>query len=434
MACLGGDATDAIARIARPIHGEHDLDRLLDQVSAARIVLIGEASHGMHELNDLRGTLTRKLIAERGFAALAIAGGWSEALRVDRYVRCQGDDDSATTALGAFERFPTWMWRNTDVAAFAEWLRTWNSQRPVDHRTGFYGLDLYSLYVAIRTLLSFLDEADPAAARRAREHFAGFDHVASGQGASDVALELAPAHENEVVAELVEMQRRHVARSGRTPAGNGWFHTMQAAHMIKDAEAYYRAMLRGRVAWNLRDSRMADTLDMLAGHLGSPAQPARIVVWAHNRHVGDARATAMGDAGEIALGQVMRQRHPGEVALIGMTIHSGTVMCARGWDEPPVSELVAPSLAGSWEQLLHASGFPRFYVLASALRRTTGERAERLQRAIGAVYRPETERHRHYQLSRLADQFDVVVHIDASHAATPLEDAADAAPLVGAAG
>jgi erythromycin esterase-like protein len=154
-------------------------------------------------------------------------------------------------------------------------------------------------------------------------------------------------------------------------------------------------------------------------------------VWAHNRHVGDARATAMGDAGEIALGQVMRQRHPGETALIGMTTHTGTVMCARGWDEPAVPESVVPSLPGSWERMLHASGFPRFYVGALALRRTIGERAERLQRTIGAVYRPDTERHRHYQLSRLADQFDVVVHIDAAHAATPLDGAAAAAELAG---
>ena len=173
-----------MARIARPIHGEADLDRLLDQIAAARLVLIGEVSYGTHELNDLRGTLTRKLIAERGFAGVAIAGGWPEAIRVDRYVRGQGDDDSAATALGGFERFPTWMWRNADVAAFAEWLANWNAQRPVDRRAGFYGLDLYSMYVAIGSLLSFLDESDPAVARAARELYAGLDQVA-GPGADD---------------------------------------------------------------------------------------------------------------------------------------------------------------------------------------------------------------------------------------------------------
>jgi erythromycin esterase-like protein len=422
----GGDAPDVpdkggseeVARIARPIHGEADLDRLLDQIAAARLVLIGEVSYGTHELNDLRGTLTRKLIAERGFAGVAIAGGWPEAIRVDRYVRGQGDDDSAATALGGFERFPTWMWRNADVAAFAEWLANWNAQRPIDRRAGFYGLDLYSMYVAICSLLSFLDESDPAAARAARELYAGLDQVA-GPSADDAraGLDLATGCEDEVVAQLVEMQRRHAARSGRTPTGNGWFHAMQVSHVLKNADAYYRALLRGRVAWNVRDGRMADTLDMLAEHLGGPQRPAKLVVWAHNRHVGDARATAMGDVGEVTLGQMMRQRHPGETALIGMTTYTGTVTCARGWDEPAQIAPVPPSLDGSWEQLFHASGFPRFYVAAASLRRALGDRSERLQRAIGVVYRPEVERIRHYHRSRLASEFDVIVHVDTSRAA-----------------
>jgi len=415
---LGGEAGEAVARIARPIHGERDLDRLLDHVAAARIVLIGEVSYGTHELNDLRGTLTRKLIAERGFSAVAVAGGWTEAMRVDRFVRGQGDDESADAALAGFERFPTWMWRNADVAAFAEWLATWNAQRPAEQRAGFYGLDLYSMYVAIRALLSFLDESDPAAAAAARALYAGLDQVTgAGAGEPPPALELTAACEDEVVAQLVEMQRRHVARSGRTPTGDGWFHAMQSAHVLKNAEAYYRALLRGRVAWNLRDGRMSDTLDMLADRLGTAGQPAKLIVWAHNRNVGDARATAMGDAGEITLGQVMRQRHPGETALIGMTTYAGTVTCARGWDEPAQIEAVPPSLDGSWEQLLHSAGYPRFWVAGAALRRAVGERAERLQRAIGVVYQAEAERSRHYHLSRLADEFDVVVHVDAGRAA-----------------
>jgi erythromycin esterase-like protein len=417
----GGDAPEVMARIARPIHGEGELDRMLDQMGTARIVLIGGPSYGMHELNDARGTLTRKLIAERGFAAVAIAGGWPEALRIDRYVRGQGDDESAAAALAGFERFPSWMWRNADVAAFAEWLVTWNSQRPADRRAGFYGLDLYSLYVAIRSVLSFLDEADPVTARRARQYYAGFDHVHDAGATASSPLELAANVEDDVVAELVEMQRRHVARSGRTPTGDGWFHAMQTAHAIKNADAYYRAMLRGRVAWTLRDSRMADTLDMLAEHLGQPGSPARLVVWAHNRHVGDARATSMGEAGEITLGQIMRQRHPGEVALIGMTTYAGTVMCANGWGEPALVADVPPSPAGTWEQLLHSSGFPRFYVTHGALRRALGDRAERLLRSIGAVYHPEVERHRHLHRARLADQFDLIVHIDGCHAAAPLD-------------
>jgi erythromycin esterase-like protein len=432
---LGGEAREAVARIARPIHGESDLDRLIEQLAAARLVLIGEVSYGTHELNDLRGTLTRKLIAEHGFAAVAVSGGWPEALRVDRYVRGHSDDESATAALAGFERFPTWMWRNADVAAFAEWLATWNTQRSVEQRAGFYGLDLYSMYVAIRSLLSFLDEADPDAARAARVLYAGLDQVAgAGAGEPPAGLELATGFEDEVVAQLVEMQRRHAARSGRTPAGEGWFHAMQTAHVLKNAEAYYRALLRGRVAWNLRDGRMADTLDLLADQLGRPGEPARLVVWAHNRSVGDARATAMGDAGQITLGQIMRQRHPGETALIGMTTHTGTVTCARDWDEPPLVARVPPSVDGSWEQLLHAAGYPRFYLAGASLRRGIGERAERLQRAIGVVYRPESERNHHYHLSRLADEFDIVIHVDATSAASAGDREIGLLEPIGAAG
>jgi erythromycin esterase-like protein len=432
---LGGDAREAVARIARPIHGESDLDRLLDQLAAARVVLIGEVGHGAHELNDLRGTLTRKLIAERGFAAVAIVGGWAEALRVDRYVRGQGDDEDAAAALGGFDRFPGWLWRNADVGAFTEWLATWNAQRPAEQRAGFYGLDLYSMYAAIGSLLSLLDEADPAAAGAARALYTGLDQVAgAGAGEAPGALELPAGCEDEVVAQLVEMQRRHAARSGRTPAGDGWFHAMQAAHVLKNAEAYYRALLRGRVAWNLRDARMADTLDLLADRLGRSGAPAKLIVWAHNRHVGDARATAMGDAGEITLGQMMRQRHPGETALIGMTAHAGTMTCAYGWDEPAAVAPVPPGLDGSWEQLLHGAGYPRFYVGAASLRRTVGDRAERLQRAIGVVYRPDAERHRHYHLARLADEFDVVLHVDAITAATAVDHALGAIDDIDAVG
>jgi erythromycin esterase-like protein len=234
-------------------------------------------------------------------------------------------------------------------------------------------------------------------------------------------LGIGPKCETEVVAQLVEIQLRKLARSGRSPAGDAWFHAVQQAHVVRNAEAYYRMMFAGRSAsWNLRDTHMADTLDLLSEHIGE-GEPAKIIVWAHNSHVGDARATEMGRDGQLTLGQIARQRHPGEVALIGMTTNAGTVIAADDWDELGERMRVRPGLPGSWEELLHAAGLPRFYLTSSDMKRVVGEHAERLQRAIGVVYRPATERRSHYLHARLADEFDLVVHIDSTRGVEPLE-------------
>lgn len=419
-----GEVPEAIVRVARPLTPADDLDDLLELAGAARLVLIGEASHGTQEFYELRARMTRRLIAERGFAAVAIEGDWPDALRVDRYVRGHGDDDSAASALAGFDRFPTWMWRNTEVAGFVDWLRHHNAGRGVDEHAGFYGMDLFSLHASMAAVLSYLDEVDPEASARARERYTCFDHASGDpqQYGQNAFIGLAESCEDEVVAQLVEMQRRHAARSGRTPAGEAWFHAMQNAQVVRNSEEYYRTMFVGRsAAWNLRDTHMADTIDMLATQLGEADQPAKLVIWAHNSHVGDARATAMGVDGQLTVGQLMRQRHPGEVALIGLTTDHGTVECAHDWDEPGVRERVRPSLPGSWEELFHETAIPRFVVAAAALEKAVGERAERLHRAIGVVYRPSTERRSHYYHARIAAQYDVIVHIDETHAVHPLD-------------
>lgn len=418
-----GEVPEAIARIARPLRGDGDLDHLLDLVAPARIVLLGEASHGSHEFYDLRATLTRKLIADRGFTAVAIEGDWPDAMRVDRYVRHAGDDASASEALAGFERFPAWMWRNADVASFVEWLHGHNGHLPAAERAGFYGIDLYSLFASMAAVVAFLDQVDPRAAARARERYACFDHV--GHDPRQYGLQthfgLASDCEDEVVAELVELQRRWAARSRYGPEGDAWFLAMENAHVVRDAEAYYRTMFGGRnAAWNLRDTHMADTLDVLVDHLGTARHPAKLVVWAHNSHVGDARATEMGKDGQISLGQLVRQRRPEHVALVGFTTDHGTVQCARDWDEPGRRERVRASLPGSWEELFRETGIERFAVSAAALRDVVGEHTERLHRAIGVVYRPETERRSHYYHSRLAEQYDLIIHLDESHAVHPL--------------
>ena len=418
-----GEVPESIARIARPIHGDDELDQLVDLIGHARIVLLGECTHGTHEFYEMRSALTRRLIAQKNFAAVAIEGDWPDALRADRYVRRLGDDDSADAALASFQRFPTWMWRNEEVAELLDWMRTYNRHFDAAERAGFYGLDLYSLHASIRAVLSFLEHTDPELAAKARERYACFDHAGGDPQRYGMHAfhRLAADCEDEVIEQLVEMQRRHAARSGRTPNGEGWFQAIQNAHVVKDAEAYYRTMFGGRSAsWNLRDTHMADTLDMLAQHLGGKS-PAKLVVWAHNSHVGDARATEMGRDGQLTLGQLMRQRHPDEVALLGFTTHTGSVECAYDWDEPGHRERVRPSLPGSWEELFHESGVGNFMLTSAALKRAVGDRAERLHRAIGVVYRPETERRSHYYQARLADQYDVIVHLDETRAVQTLD-------------
>jgi erythromycin esterase-like protein len=418
-----GEVPEAVRAIARPIRGEAELDRLAELVANKRLVLLGEASHGTHEFYDLRAALTRRLVSEHGFKAVAVEGDWPDALRADRYVRGLGDDEDADAALSAFERFPRWMWRNADVASLLDWLRVVNRTRPERDRVGFYGIDLYSMHASMRAVIAYLDDNDPEAAARARDRYACFDHVQVDpqQYGLQVHLGIGPKCETEVVAQLVEMQRRKLARSGRSPSGDAWFHAMQQAHVVRNAEGYYRTMFAGRSAsWNLRDTHMADTVDMLAQHLGDD-EPAKLIVWAHNSHVGDARATEMGDDGQLTLGQLLRERHPGETALVGFTTHTGTVIAADDWDEPARMMRVRVSLDDSWEALFHEVGLPRFYVTSADLARAVGPEVERLQRAIGVVYRSATERTSHYLHARLAQELDIVIHVEATRALAPLD-------------
>ena len=404
---------------------------LVEQLSRARLALLGEASHGTHEFYDFRAALSRRLIQHYGFKAVAIEGDWPDALRADRFVRDNpsDDDEDPDAALGSFERFPRWLWRNSDVTAFIAWLRIHNLQREERMHCGFYGLDLYSMHASMRAVIEYLDDNDPDAAARARDRYACFDHVQADpqQYGLQAHLGVGPKCETEVVAQLVDLQLRKLARSGRSPAGDAWFHAVQQAHVVRNAEQYYRMMFAGRTAsWNLRDTHMADTLDLLADHLGD-GEPARLIVWAHNSHVGDARATEMGDDGQLTLGQIARQRHPREVALVGFTTHEGSVIAAHDWDEPAQRMRVRPSLPGSWEELFHETGLARFYVTGADMKRVVGEGAERLQRAIGVVYRPATERRSHYLHARLADELDVVIHIDSTRGVEPLDPIDDQA-------
>ena len=436
MARLDGERLAwAIEAAAHPLRVPDDFDPLLELIGGASLVLIGEASHGTHEFYRFRAELTRRLIVEKGFTAVAAEADWPDAYRVNRYVRgLAGADPDAVDALGDFRRFPAWMWRNADVLDFIGWLRELNDRLDPAARIGFYGLDLYSLHSSIAAVLSHLDRIDPEAARRARYRYACFEDLAEDpQGYGYAAgFGLARPCEEEVVAQLRDLvARRSLAlrRDGMAAEDEG-FEVEQNARVVKNAEAYYRSMFRGRVSsWNLRDTHMADTLDELRAHLGRRQERPRIVVWAHNSHVGDARATDMGIVGEIDIGQLARERHPGDAILIGFTTYSGTVTAASDWGGPAEHKQVRPALPGSYEALFHQVNIPRFSLVLRDLGEVTGAlRVPRLHRAIGVIYRPETERISHYLHARLPLQFDAIVHIDQTRAVEALERIAEWQP------
>ena len=420
----------ALERHVQPLAGAgHDYDALLKMIGPARFALLGEASHGTFEFYRERARITQRLITEKGFTAVAVEADWPDAWRVNRYVRGLSHDRSAVDALAGFRRFPSWMWRNTEVRDFVEWLRGYNAGRPSEAQVGFYGIDLYSLFTSIQAVLAYLGKVDPEAARRARARYACFDHAREDSQAYGyhAGFGLNPTCEDEVVQQLREMNRLAAEAANAPTTDRDWaFYAQQNARLVRNAEEYYRTMFRGRVSsWNLRDSHMVETLQALERHLGGAAPP-RIAVWAHNSHLGDASATEMGDSGEWNVGQLVRDRYREDAVLVGFSTHRGWVTAAADWDEPPQRCQVREGLAGSWEDIFHQVDAGRFYL---GLRDNPELRSliaspRRLQRAIGVVYKPETERQSHYFHTRLAEQFDAVIHIDETHALEPLDKVA----------
>ena len=407
-----------------------DYDPLMKLVGDARVVLLGEASHGTHEFYHERARITKRLITEKGFTTVAVEADWPDAYRVNRFVRGTGGDGSANEALDDFKRFPLWMWRNVDVLTLVDWLREYNDALPEDDpRVGFYGLDLYSLFGSIESVLAYLDEADPEAAARARARYACFDHASEDSQAYGYAanIDTSRSCEDAAVSQLVELRRRAVdlaSRDGRIPEDE-FFFAEQNARVVKNAEEYYREMFRGRVSsWNLRDRHMADTLEDLVGYFDGKGVETKVVVWAHNSHNGDARATEMGRRGEWNVGQLARERFGGDAVLVGFTTHRGTVTAASDWGAPVERKRVRPALDGSYEKLLHEVGEPAFLLPLRGTEAGKGLEKERLERAIGVIYRPETERVSHYFSANLSRQFDAVIHFDATRAVEPLETTA----------
>jgi erythromycin esterase-like protein len=391
-------------------------------------VLIGEASHGTHEFYQQRAEITKRLIREKGFTAVAVEADWPDAYRVNRYVRGINNDASSLEALDGFKRFPVWMWRNTVVLDFVDWLRAYNDGVPPNSKkAGFYGLDLYSLFASIEAVINYLEKVDPDAAKRALYRYSCFEHFGEDTQAYGYAASfgLSKSCEDEVVNELVELQRHtedYARRDGRV-AEDEFFYAEQNARLAKDAEEYYRMMFADRVSsWNLRDRHMAGTLDALVAYLDRQGNRTKVAVWEHNSHIGDARATQMGAQGEVNVGQLVRERYGSETVLIGFSTYTGTVTAASEWDAPYERKRVRPALPESYEALFHETNLSRFLLnLSTDGKSKAGLRGPRLERAIGVIYLPQTERISHYFNARLPDQFDAMIHLDKTRALEPLD-------------
>jgi len=419
---------EAVRDAAQPITGSaNDYDSLLALIGDASVVLLGEASHGTAEFYRSRAQITQRLICERGFVAVAIEADWPDAYRVNRFVQCDNTDADLAQSLSGFKRFPTWMWRNADVLKFLTWLRRYNDSLGQAERIGFYGLDLYSLHASMECVLRYLDNVDPDAAHRARDRYACFTQFGDDPQRYGYAVRmgLQQSCEDEAISQLIDLQRNSLlySRMDGLAALDRFFDAEQNARVVKDAEEYYRAMFGDSVSsWNLRDRHMMETFVALYGHLSLRQTPAKLVIWAHNSHVGDARATAMGQSGEWNIGQLVRQRYGDDCRSIGFTTYTGTVTAASEWDGQTERMKVRPARTDSYEALMHETGIPAFILnlekgslVADALREPMRERA------IGVIYRPESELASHYFQASLSDQFDAVVHFDTTSAVEPLE-------------
>lgn len=412
-----------------PLNGAaNDYDGLLEMIGDASVVLLGEASHGTHEFYRERAVITQRLIEEKGFNAVAVEADWPDAYRVNRFVRGASGDATCSEALAGFERFPSWMWRNADVLDFIGWLADHNDNHGIFHRqVGFYGLDLYSMHKSIDEVIAYLEIRDPEEAAKAKYLYGCMDRYGNDPQfyGMMVARGLSEGCQSELIQQFVDLRRKEIellTRNGESAADEYFFAT-QNARLVRNAEQYYRTMFHSEVSsWNLRDQHMMETLIDLLAYLQSRQGSSKVVVWAHNSHVGDARATDMGRLGEWSIGQLVRQEFGRISRLVGFTTYTGTVTAASGWHLPAERKQVRPGMQGSFDQLFHQVGPSNFLI---DLTRDNGAvkalDLPRLERAIGVVYRPDTERRSHYFDACLSRQFDAVIHFDHTRAVEPME-------------
>ena len=410
------DAAEPLPDLDDPAFGA-----LFDRFGDAKVVLLGEASHGTSEFYRARAAITQRLIEQHGFTIVAVEADWPDAAVIDRYVRNRPEREGEEAA---FQRFPTWMWRNTDVQAFIRWMRSRNAVVAPDEMAGFYGLDLYNLGGSMRAVIDYLDGVDPEAASVARERYGCLQPYAKNpQGYGRMAISRGFAQCEQPVAQMLrEMLAKRMEYVGED--GDEYLDAAANARLVKNAEAYYRVMYHGAAeSWNLRDTHMFETLCQI---LDAKGPDAKAVVWAHNSHIGNAAHTEMGQVREeLNIGQLCKEKWGHQARLIGFGTHTGTVAAATDWDDPMEVKEVRPSLAGSYERMSHDAGVERFLL---DLREGQNEAAveallePRLERFIGVIYRPETERWSHYAQAVLPNQFDAWVWFDETRAVTPLGD------------
>lgn len=411
-----GLLVEASRLIAQPMGTAADLDALIERIGDARFVLLGEASHGTSEFYKWRGLISQRLIREKGFNFIAVEGDWPDCYRLNRYVKgYSSEDESAFQVLHQFNRWPTWMWANWEIAALGEWLRSFNAKS--GRRVGFYGLDVYSLFESMHAIVGYLEKKDPEMARLARQAYACFEPYAEDVQAYAWSTRMVPEScENEVIDLLKGLRGRVTTYDGDPEAA---FSTEQNALVMVDAERYYRAMVRSdQNSWNVRDIHMADTLDRL---LELHGDGSKAIIWAHNTHVGDARYTDMAADGMVNIGQIVRERKGEEnTFLVGFGTHHGTVIAANAWDDPMRVMGVPDAVENSWEDILYRTGLAAFYMLLQEKRSENLFTTERGNRAIGVVYQPGFERFGNYVPTRLSQRYDAFSFIAETQALHPL--------------
>jgi erythromycin esterase-like protein len=419
---LSGTAA-AIREAAQPITGgQRDHEDLIAAAGQTSRVLLGESTHGTSEFYRERGRITERLIQDHGFNAIAIEGDCTPTWRVNLYVRGSGTDRNALEALGGYRNFPRWMWGNRDFAAFVERLRTLNLARPPEQRVGIYGMDVYDLFDAADAVVAYLREVDAGAAERVRRHYACFAPFHRSTEQFMRGLQHASARcRDKVEAALAEVSR--LPRPIEAQAAERHFAAIRSAASVVAAEDYFRTAALGTMAWNVRDRQMERNVEDIAAHAQAVSgRPGKVVVWSHNSHTGDARATSARYRGEITLGQLMRQRHGERAFLVGFFTHGGSVLAAPDWDEAGRTYRINQPVAGSHAALFHEAALPAFSLKLRGrpdlVRHLSGTRP---QRAIGVVYRPETEWQSHYIQARLPEQFDAILFLENSNAVTPLD-------------